>query len=180
MAKLLRGDASSQNQSGLKMDVEDPDLYIPLMAYITYVLVFGLQRIRLEAFSPEVLPKTLSFGMVMLILEVGAAKFGFYIAGSTQMTVLEIAGNCGCKFVYLSLLVLVRIATANQIVYYVAFAYLSGSCAFAVRHFMKQMKASAMQEQYGCQPSALHMTIITALAVAQFPLCWVLTPWSTK
>jgi hypothetical protein len=185
-ATWMAGDAQPQAQGsnlgpdGLKVDIEDPDLYIPMMAYVTYVLTFGLQRMVLKAFSPEVLSTTCSFALVMAILEVGIAKVGFYVAGSTQVSVLDISANCGCKYVYLSLMVLVRIATASQYVYYPVFAYLSACAAFAVRRFMLHIRQSEAQQQYGWQPSALHGHVILALAAAQIPLCWILTPWNTK
>lgn len=33
-----------------------------------------------------------------------------------------------------------------------------------------------MREQYGVAPSAMHGHVIIGLAVAQLPLCWLLTP----
>merc|ERR1712087_565989 len=51
----MAGDSPNQQQGslgpdGLKVNIEDPDLYIPMMSYVTYVLVYAFQRIGLSAF----------------------------------------------------------------------------------------------------------------------------------
>lgn len=158
----------------LKMDINEPDLYIPLMSYFTYCLVYCVQRGMTGEFKPEVLAATISFAMVLFFLEVVVAKMGFFVAGS-QVSVLELMGTCGYKFVHVLLMVLVRIGLGSSYVYYVFFAYLAACSGFALRRFMTRFESAHMQ-QYGVQPSAMHSSIILGLAIAQIPLCWLLTP----
>lgn len=162
----------------MKVDIEDPDLYIPLMSYVTYVLVYGIQRITLGDFTPELISATASFALVMLILEVGLSKLGFYVAGSA-VPMLDIVANCGYKYVPLVFMVSVRMFLGVSYIYYVFFAYFSGCAAFAQRRFMLHIEPSQMQEQYGMAPSKLHTHVILGLAALQIPLCWLLTPYST-
>jgi len=178
------GDASpspqpGQSGLGLKMDVEEPDLYIPLMGYVTYVLAYGIQRGTLSEFKPEVLSGTASFAFVLLILEVGVAKIGFYIAGSPVST-FDIFANCGYKYVHVMFMVMLRIVTSSAMIYYPVFLYLSACAAYATRRFMLHFQQSQLRNQYGVQPSGLHTHIILGLAIAQIPLCWLLTPWGAK
>mmetsp|Transcript_14625 Transcript_14625/g.27461 ORF Transcript_14625/g.27461 Transcript_14625/m.27461 type:complete len:363 (-) Transcript_14625:28-1116(-) len=174
------GDISSSSQrglgpDGLKVDVDQPDLYIPVMSYVTYVLIFGLQRGILQDFRPEVLPSTASFALVLLVLEVGAAKLGFYVVG-TAVPFLDLMANCSYKFVPVTLMVIVRILTGQNPVYWVFFTYFAACAAWAVRRFLLHFEPSGMKEQYGVAPSAMHGHMILGLAIAQLPMCWLLTP----
>jgi len=164
---------------GMKVDTEDPDLYIPLMSYVTYVLVYGTQRLLLGDFRPELLSATASFALVMLILEVGVSKLGFYVAGSS-VPMLDIVANCGYKFAPLALMVMCRIAVGASHIYYVFFAYLAACAAFAQRRFMLHIEPSQMNTQYGIGLSKLHTHVILGLALVQVPLCWLLTPYSSS
>lgn len=171
--------ANSVGPDGLKVDVEEPDLYIPAMSYVTYILVYGVQRGMISEFRPEVLSSTASFAFVLLILEVGAAKMGFYLAGNT-MPMLTILANCGYKYVSVCLVVVFRIVLGNNPVYYVFFAYLSACAAWATRRFLLHYEPQGVRQQYGVGPSKLHVHIILGLAIAQIPLCWLLTPSGSR
>jgi len=164
-----------RSQEGLKIDDEEPDLYIPSMAYVTYILVYGVQRGMISDFHPEVLSSTASFALVLLVLEVGAAKMGLYIAGSS-VPALEIMANCGYKYVPVVLMVFFRIVTRGNPIYYAFFAYFSACAAWTSRRFMLQWEPNQLRQQYGQAPSKLHTHIILGLAIAQVPLCWLLTP----
>lgn len=157
------------------MNVEEPDLYIPLMAYTTYIIIYGLQRGIQSDFRPQVLSSTASFAMVLMFLEVGAAKMGFYVAGSS-IQALDLLANCSYKYVPLCMMILARIVTGTNPIYYVFFVYLVACAGWAIRRFLVSCNSSASQEQYGVVNSALHGHVILGLAVAQLPLCWLLTP----
>lgn len=51
--KPINGDAHGQMQPP-KMDVNAPDLYLPLMAFITYILLVGFVAGADAKFTPEV------------------------------------------------------------------------------------------------------------------------------
>merc|ERR1719487_1131100 len=90
------------NADGLKVDVEDPDLYVPLMAYVTYVLLYGLTRGASGTFTPDLLASTATFAMVLLVLEVMVAKLGCYLSGAAVISMLDLFANCGYKYVSLA------------------------------------------------------------------------------
>jgi hypothetical protein len=54
-----------------KYDTNAPDLYIPCMAYLTYVLLVGYVLGLRNAFSPDELATTASSALVWLVLEIG-------------------------------------------------------------------------------------------------------------
>jgi hypothetical protein len=59
-------------------DENAPDLYIPLMAFVTYVLVCGLLKGTRMKFTPETLVTSLSSGLLSAILEVTLLKAAMY------------------------------------------------------------------------------------------------------
>ncbi len=65
-----------------KDDINAPDLYIPVMAFITYTLLSGYALGAKDKFTPEVLGMTASTCMVLLFLEVVMAKIAFYVIGT--------------------------------------------------------------------------------------------------
>eukprot|EP00913_Durusdinium_trenchii_P018312 g17203.t1 len=65
---------------------------------VTRVGRSSVQRGILHDFRPEVLPSTASFALVLLFLEAGLAKMGFYVVGSA-VPFLEIMANCSYKYV---------------------------------------------------------------------------------
>jgi len=66
---------------GLEVEIEEPDMYIPVMSFVTYVLLCGLVRGLQEQFNPDFLSSTMTFSMVVLILEVTVAKAALFMAG---------------------------------------------------------------------------------------------------
>lgn len=166
--------SSRMGPDGLKDSIEEPDLYIPLMSYVTYVLLYGMQRGSVGEFRPEVLPSTASFAMVLLFLEVGAAKMCFYVSGSA-VPVLDLLANCGYKYLPLTFMVLARLVLGKSLIYYLFFAYFAACAAWAVRRFLLHYD-SPMRQQYGVPPSPLQSHAILGIAIAQLPLCWLLTP----
>mmetsp|Transcript_137587 Transcript_137587/g.343349 ORF Transcript_137587/g.343349 Transcript_137587/m.343349 type:complete len:407 (-) Transcript_137587:99-1319(-) len=163
---------------GLKVDTEDADLYIPSMAYITYVLLYGVQRGIHKEFKPEILSSTFSFALVLFILEVGVFYMAFYFA-SSPIPVLQLVANCSYKYVQVVLMVLVRIITASNYIFYLCFAYLAACAAWAVRRFMTRLEPSQLRQQYGTPQSSMTKHVILAMAVTQIPVCWLLTPSSS-
>jgi hypothetical protein len=163
---------------GLKVDTEDADLYIPSMAYVTYVLLYGVQRGVHKDFKPEVLSSTFSFALVIFILEVGAFYMAFYFV-SSPFPVLQLVANCGYKYVQVVLMVLVRIIIGSSYIYYIFFAYLAACAAWAVRRFMTHLEPSQLRQQYGQPQTSLTKHVILAMAIAQVPICWLLTPRSS-
>merc|ERR1712187_787490 len=153
--------------------------YVPTMSVMTYVILYSMQRMQIGAFKPEAIWSNIVFAWFLIILEVGAAKLGFFLAGST-VPVLNVLATSGYKYFYVVGMVVVRLITAIDYIYYPFFAYLAASAAYADRRFMLHLPAqSQVQQQYGVQPSALHGHVIIGLAIAQIPICWLLTPWKT-
>ncbi|VDQ10772.1 unnamed protein product [Trichobilharzia regenti] len=81
-------------------DINAPDLYIPLMASITYILLSGVIFGFQSRFSPEYLGILASEAFGWLLLEVLLTLFGIYILNiQSNISYLDIVAYCGYKFV---------------------------------------------------------------------------------
>jgi len=83
-----------------RYEVNAPDLYIPLMALITYILVAGLCLGLQERFSPDVLGLQASSALVWLVLEVLLLLAILYIqAVASNMKSLDLLAFSAYKYV---------------------------------------------------------------------------------
>lgn len=83
-----------------RFDVNAPDLYIPSMGFITYVLVAGLALGTQNKFSPELLGVQASSALVWLIMEVLAVLLSLYLVTvNTDLTTIDLLAFSGYKYV---------------------------------------------------------------------------------
>ncbi|XP_065135378.1 protein YIF1B isoform X2 [Paramisgurnus dabryanus] len=83
-----------------RFDINAPDLYIPVMAFITYILVAGLALGTQNRFSPEILGMQASSALVWLIIEVLAVLLSLYlVAVNTDLTTIDLVAFSGYKYV---------------------------------------------------------------------------------
>ncbi|CAN9511580.1 unnamed protein product [Ophioblennius macclurei] len=83
-----------------RFDVNAPDLYIPTMGFITYVLVAGLALGTQNRFSPELLGVQASSALVWLIMEVLAVLLSLYLVTvNTDLTTIDLLAFSGYKYV---------------------------------------------------------------------------------
>lgn len=81
-------------------DVNAPDLYIPLMSFVTYILIVGFVMGTAFKFTPDVLGTAASSGILLLLLEVFILKAGVYLIGSeTDIPILDLVSYSGYVFV---------------------------------------------------------------------------------
>ncbi|KAI8675014.1 Protein YIF1 [Fusarium keratoplasticum] len=81
-------------------DINSPDMYIPVMAIVTYILLSTLIAGLGGKFQPELLGKTATIGLVVVIVEIIALKLGCYLLSiSSQSQLLDLIAYSGYKFV---------------------------------------------------------------------------------
>ena len=90
-----------------KQDINAPDLYIPLMSFITYVLLVGLRRGMGSGFTPEVLIQSVWRCLILHFCEAVLIKFGLSLM-QVPMPFLDIFSYTGYKYVGLCLSTLAR------------------------------------------------------------------------
>lgn len=91
-----------------KHDQNAPDLYIPLMSFITYVLLFGLRKGLDSGFTPEVLIQAIWRCLILHTCECLLIKFGLSLMHFT-LPFLDIFSYTGYKYVALCLTMVSRI-----------------------------------------------------------------------
>ncbi|XP_052275300.1 protein YIF1B-A-like isoform X2 [Dreissena polymorpha] len=83
-----------------RFDENAPDLYIPVMAFVTYILVSGVVLGTQERFTPEHLGMQASTALVWLIIELVAVMLSLYIMNlTTDLKYMDILAYIGYKFV---------------------------------------------------------------------------------
>lgn len=89
-----------------KDDVNSPDLYIPLMGLVTYILIWNIQKGLQGSFNPENLYYKLSSTLAFVALDLVILKLGLYLLVNTNSptsTLVELICYVGYKFVPLTL-----------------------------------------------------------------------------
>ena len=95
-------------------DVNSPDMYIPVMGLVTYVLLSTLIAGLRGVYKPELLGYTATKGLVVVIVEIVALKLGCYllsINGRSQL--FDLIAYSGYKFVGIILTIIVAQAISR-------------------------------------------------------------------
>ncbi|GMR59103.1 hypothetical protein PMAYCL1PPCAC_29298, partial [Pristionchus mayeri] len=111
-------------------DINAPDLYIPLMAFLTYVLVSGFVLGTQSRFSPEILGILTSNALVLSLIEnviINIAKFVMNISAS--LSIWHSLAYSTYKFVGMTLC-LVSFILGGKSIYYGVLIYTSAALVF--------------------------------------------------
>lgn len=81
-----------------RYNLHAPDLYIPLMSYVTFVLLAGVSAGWKGNFAPDYLGMAASSGIVVIMLEMMILYGGFYLLQSAMPTPLDLLAYSGYKF----------------------------------------------------------------------------------
>ncbi|KAF8910768.1 YIF1-domain-containing protein [Mucidula mucida] len=98
--KVVRSEQGVAEWYPPREDVNSPDLYIPIMAIVTYILVAAFHSGLDQRFRPQVLGELASASFAVVLVDFGFVYLGCYflnIQGSSQA--LDIIAYSGYKFV---------------------------------------------------------------------------------
>jgi len=113
-----------------RYEINSPDLYIPSMAFVTYVLLCGLIFGTQDRFTPEQLGMTASSVLVWLVLELVVIIATLYMTGiSGNVRYLDLLSLCGYKYVGMIIVALSGLMF-KLTGYYIALGWMSLSMAF--------------------------------------------------
>eukprot|EP00760_Papus_ankaliazontas_P007584 PhM_4_TR13373/c0_g1_i1/m.11014/K20362/YIF1; protein transport protein YIF1 len=114
-------------------DVAAPDLYIPVMSLLTYVLIGAFATT--SGYSPEMLMTTVFRSFLGLVAEVALVKLAGVVTFVPHMLFwLDVAAWCGYKYVAICISLLVRLALGSSSGMLVT--VLSGYCAVTAAYFV--------------------------------------------
>ncbi|CRL06987.1 CLUMA_CG020007, isoform A [Clunio marinus] len=118
------------NPSQPRYDINAPDLYIPVMAYITYVVLAGFILGTQERFSPEQLGIQASSALAYNIFELIVYTITLYVSNiSTTLRTLDLLAFSGYKYAIVVAILCTSILF-NQTGYYITLLYCGSSLAF--------------------------------------------------
>ncbi|MCJ1355814.1 MAG: hypothetical protein MMC33_005806 [Icmadophila ericetorum] len=81
-------------------DLNSPDMYIPVMAFVTYILLSTLLAGLRGDFHPQVMGSLFSYALVVVLVEIVILKLGTYILSITNDSqLLDLVAYSGYKFV---------------------------------------------------------------------------------
>jgi protein transport protein YIF1 len=81
-------------------DINSPDMYIPLMALVTYILLSTLLAGLRQAFHPELFGMTATAAFVVVIAEIMILRLAMYLLNiSNESQLLDLVAYSGYKFV---------------------------------------------------------------------------------
>ncbi|KAM9376532.1 protein YIF1A [Pholidichthys leucotaenia] len=152
-----------------RQDVNAPDLYIPTMAFITYILLAGVALGIQKRFSPEVLGLCASTALVWVIIEVLVMLLSLYLLTvHSDLSTFDLIAYSGYKYVGMIFTVICGLLFGSD-GYFVALAW--SSCAlmfFIVRSLKMKILPSLSSDSMGMGSSAkpqlrLYITVATAV-----------------
>ncbi|GBL55155.1 Protein YIF1B-A, partial [Araneus ventricosus] len=84
-----------------RYDVNAPDLYIPSMAFVTYILIAGYILGSQNRFSPEQLGMQASSALGWSLVEIAILFFALYLSNVTPyVKVFDLVAFCSYKYVW--------------------------------------------------------------------------------
>ncbi|XP_002733361.1 protein YIF1B-like [Saccoglossus kowalevskii] len=126
-----------------RYEINAPDLYIPVMAFVTYLLVAGYVLGTQNRFDPEQLGMQASSGLIWLVIELAIIVLSLYIMNlNTQLRTLDLVAFCGYKYVGMIMILLSGLCF-NSLGYYIMLLYM-GTCI--VFFLMKTLKVLILSE----------------------------------
>lgn len=153
------------------LDVNAPDLYIPTMSLLTYVLLCALCYGTANKFNPEVIPDVITKCLVTQLLEVFAIRIGFYtMEASVQL--LDLCSYTGYKYLGLSVNMLSGISLGQyggygHKAYYFTYLWTASSISF----FILKVMANVIPVRVSEVGPKRHLMVL-GFAVSQFATCW--------
>lgn len=133
-------------------DINAPDMYIPTMAFVTFILLIGFAMGQKNAFTPEILGMTLSTGLGVVAFEVLFIKFGCYLFNMTaEAPWLDLIAYCGYKFVGM-IVVLLCFLLFSSIGFWLSFLYTSAALTFFLSRSLRHSLVGAPSSSSGFDP----------------------------
>ena len=139
-AQLKGGDAGTVTYDLPIADDNAPDLYIPLMSVITYVLLCAFLYGNAGQFNPEVLPDVCSKCLLAQFVEVALIRVGFFLM-QTDVPFLDLWAYTGYKYLGLSINMVVAmlgrlISLGGTTSYYASFLWTASAATFLMLKIM--------------------------------------------
>lgn len=157
-------------------DLNAPDLYIPVMSFVTFVLLSGISFGISDKFTPDLLGITSSTALFLLGLEILFIKGGSYFLSLNSYSWTELIAYTGYKFVPLDLLKVMQLVLESRVLLYIVFVYLMISFGFFTLRSTRYLVLgeSGSSELIGKQARKKRIVFLFLIAGIQLLDCWIL------
>ena len=121
-----------------KYNIEYFDLYLPLMSFITYVLVVSfISAIKNpEVFNPQTLGKILSKDFSLYIMNAMAIKLLMFIFLKNSLSFMDICSLVGYKFIHMIIFKILSNFIESKTINYIIFFILAAQISFFLKKCM--------------------------------------------
>ncbi|XP_043505888.1 protein YIF1B isoform X2 [Polistes fuscatus] len=152
-----------------------PDMYIPMMSFLTYVVLAGLVLGAQERFSPEQLSILASSVLAWGIMELIVHTVSLYVMNiETSLATLDLLAYCGYKYVGINAALLSSLPF-KKFGYYAALLYFSATLAFFLMRSLKLRVIPQGQISYTATGNRRRLYFIFFVAIIQPLLMWWLS-----
>jgi len=155
-------------------DVMAPDLYIPTMAFVTYIIAIGVAAAVQGKFDPEILSRTATFGMLLIGVETALLKGAVKYCQGREATWLDLLALASYKYVGVAISTIVNLFLSY--VYgagLIASVLLGLSMAYFMRQSLRPILLRSDHETGGDRQMKKY--IVLGLAFAQVVLLVVMS-----
>lgn len=150
-------------------------MYIPTMAFFTYVAVAGLVLGTQERFTHEQLGILASSALAWGLIELVVHTVSLYVMNlQTSLTTLDLLAYCGYKYVGVNAALLSSLLF-QKLGYYVTLIYFSISLAFFLMRSLKLRVIPQGHSSYTASGNKRRLYFILFLAGVQPVLMWWLS-----
>jgi hypothetical protein len=120
------------------LDINAPDLYIPLMGFITYILLSSYAQAQYSEFHPDVIGLVASRTLVFLIIEIAALKAGCYlISAPISPPLIDLLAYTSYKFISVIIVILVGLSLGSFAFWISLLIFSLSTALFMMRTFKK-------------------------------------------
>lgn len=166
-------------------DLNSPDMYIPVMAFVTYILLYTMLAGIRGHFHPELLGKLASTAFAIVVLEILGLKFGCYLLNiNNESQLLDLVAYSGYKFVGIIATILIQELSSNGWLRFLGFFYFFSSNAFFLLRSLKYVllpetstdnPRGTVQAVARAQRNRRTQFLFIYSYVVQFVFMWILT-----
>ncbi|KAL3696776.1 hypothetical protein R1sor_010852 [Riccia sorocarpa] len=151
-----------------RYDINAPDLYIPLMAFATYIIFCGIAQGLFGKYTADVMGAKFTKALVGWAVEVALLRFSLYALGSGDAPILDVVSYSGYAFVGVSLIILSRVLSSYWIVPWMVGLWTGLCMAIFLVKTMKRVLFAEVRS-YG-RDSTKHHYLLLFMGVVQLPL----------
>ncbi|TPX32717.1 hypothetical protein SmJEL517_g04248 [Synchytrium microbalum] len=174
LVKRSEQDGQLEGYKSPREDLNAPDLYIPVMSFVTYILLVGMWAGQQDKFHPEVLGITSTTALFVVVLEVLFVKFGCYLLNVVgDVPWLDLVAYCGYQFVGLIFVEGARLLAPYWVVYAI-FAYVMISFGFFMLRSLRYIVQPESTHTVQMDARRRRIQFLFIVVLVQIAMAWLL------